>query len=166
MKKTILVLLLAGGFSLLGRSQSVAPFVIASAGEYYSNASGSIQWTMGETMTETYGSASNFITQGFEQPNDFGTSIVSTTVPVNVGLFPNPATDHVNLTFGNDAEGDYVVGIFDVLGQQIGTQKINVAAGATNVEIALGDIANGVYFITVTRLVTGASSTFKVNKVS
>lgn len=50
-------------------AQSLSPQVIASSGGYYSNGSGSLSWTLGETMTETFTSGSPQLTQGFQQPD-------------------------------------------------------------------------------------------------
>ena len=49
-------------------AQSFAPNVIGSAGTFATSASGSMAWTIGEVMIETYASNGNFFTQGFHQP--------------------------------------------------------------------------------------------------
>ncbi len=49
-------------------AQSLSPQVIASAGGYHSNANNSLSFTIGETNTQTLSSASNMLTQGFQQP--------------------------------------------------------------------------------------------------
>lgn len=48
-------------------AQSLAPQVIASAGGYQSNGSGSLSFTIGETNTQTLTSATHMLTQGFQQ---------------------------------------------------------------------------------------------------
>ena len=50
-------------------AQSFARDVIGSAGTFVTSASGSMAWTIGEVMTETYSSSGNFFTQGFHQPD-------------------------------------------------------------------------------------------------
>ena len=49
-------------------AQSLSPQVIASAGGYQSNATGSLSFTIGETNTQTLASATHMLTQGFQQP--------------------------------------------------------------------------------------------------
>ncbi len=51
------------------KAQSFARDVIGSAGTFATSASGSMAWTIGEVMMETYSSTSNFFTQGFHQPD-------------------------------------------------------------------------------------------------
>lgn len=50
-------------------AQSFEREVIGSAGTFATSPYGSMEWTIGEVMTETYGSNGNFFTQGFHQPN-------------------------------------------------------------------------------------------------
>ena len=50
-------------------AQSFSQEVIGSAGMFTTSANGSMTWTIGEVMIETYSSADNFFTQGFHQPD-------------------------------------------------------------------------------------------------
>jgi len=69
-------------------AQSFSLEVIGSAGTFATSANGSMAWTIGEVMTETYTSADNFFTQGFHQP-DKRTEEVSTTFFIPEGFSPN-----------------------------------------------------------------------------
>ncbi|MFU8844174.1 MAG: hypothetical protein ACNA7V_10250 [Bacteroidales bacterium] len=66
--KKIAQILLFSVFPLYVSAQSVSPEVIATAGDYFENSSGSLSWTLGEVMTETFSSGGNILTQGFQQP--------------------------------------------------------------------------------------------------
>ena len=48
-------------------AQSLSPQVIASGGGFQSNTIGSLSFTIGETNTQTLSSATNMLTQGFQQ---------------------------------------------------------------------------------------------------
>ena len=48
-------------------AQTLKPDIVATAGNYYSNATGSLSWSMGEPITATYSGGSNILTQGFQQ---------------------------------------------------------------------------------------------------
>lgn len=146
-------------------AQSVSPEVIASAGDSYTNASGSISWTLGEPMGETYSSANNILTQGFQQPWDFGTNVSNPFTPVNAELFPNPTTDFVNLQFGNNSNGLYVIEVCNALGQQISSSQF-VATPFARTSVSLVDFADGFYFITVRKADGTESSTFKITRNS
>ena len=54
-------------FSLFFLSSTNAQEVITTAGDYHSAASGSLSWTLGEVLTETYSTGLNSLTQGFNQ---------------------------------------------------------------------------------------------------
>jgi len=67
MKRLLIIPLLAAYPCLHG--QSLTPQVIASSGGYFTNGSGSLSWTIGETITETFTAGSSQLTQGFQQPD-------------------------------------------------------------------------------------------------
>src|ERR1035437_11096031 len=50
-------------------AQSFATDVIGSAGTFATSTGGSMAWTIGEVMIETYSSSNKFFTQGFHQPD-------------------------------------------------------------------------------------------------
>ena len=41
--------------------------IISTSGDYFENTTGSISWTIGESMIETYTNGSEILTQGFQQ---------------------------------------------------------------------------------------------------
>jgi len=165
MKKQILFLGILSGTSMLINAQSVSPDVIASGGDYYSNANGSISWTLGEPMGETYTSVNNILTQGFQQPWDFGMNIPNAQTPVNADAYPNPTTDVVNLQFGDNSNGVYVIEVCNTLGQLVSTTQFS-ASPAARTSVSLADFADGIFFITVRKLDGTETSTFKITKNS
>lgn len=93
-------------YFLLVRAQSFTPDVIGSAGTFATSASGSMSWTIGEVMTETYSSAGNFFTQGFHQPDtSFVISVIENSQP-NISVYPNPIIDNVVIDF-SASSGNY-----------------------------------------------------------
>jgi Secretion system C-terminal sorting domain len=164
MKKTLITALFVFA-AMLTQAQTVARSVIGSCGESFVNANGSIQWTIGETAVETYSSSSNFVTQGFQQPDANPTGITEQHATIDLDLFPNPATDHVTLQFGADASGEYVVEVFNALGQQLSSQAINVTSGSRS-DISVSTLADGIYFVSVRKVNSNASTSFKINKIS
>lgn len=70
MKKTLLLfisLTLGLAFQHI-QAQSLAREVIGSAGTFALSSSGSMAWSIGEVMVETYATSNSFFTQGFHQP--------------------------------------------------------------------------------------------------
>lgn len=164
MKKFILSTACPVLITCLLNAQSISPEVIASAGEYYSNVNGSISWTLGEPMGETYSQTNNIITQGFQQPTDFGTRVIVGD-PVNAEVYPNPTADIVNLQFGDNTNGQYVIEVFNTLGQQLKTSTFN-ATPSSKATVSLFDYSDGIYFITVRKTDGTESSTFRITKNS
>ncbi len=99
MKRSILIFL-ASLFTLSAESQYKQD-VIASAGGYNTATGISISWTLGETIIPTFTSSDNtlILTHGFQQ------QLIVTAVEENledlvkVTVYPNPASDNVNIKF-------------------------------------------------------------------
>lgn len=67
---------------------------------------------------------------------------------IGMEVFPNPATENVNVKF--DAKGgDYAVTITDLSGRAVATESIANATGAQQVAMPLAGLASGNYLITV-----------------
>ncbi|MGD0710407.1 MAG: hypothetical protein ABR968_04440 [Bacteroidales bacterium] len=93
MKSKFLVLIAVLGIcGLTARSQTLSPTVISSSGGFYNNSSGMLSTTVAEmTMVQTFQSGSNFLTQGFQQPEDYTVGIVETpVVSGDILIYPNP----------------------------------------------------------------------------
>lgn len=164
MKHTLLTATAIISCALCLNAQSISPDVIASAGDYFSNTSGSVSWTLGEPMGETYTSTNNIVTQGFQQPWDFGTFVYNET-PVNAEVYPNPTADVVTLQFGDDASGLYVIEVYNTLGQQLSSAQYT-ASPSGKTSVSLKDFADGIYFITVKKIDGTETSTFRITKNS
>ncbi len=132
------ILIVAGLISSAGwlHAQSVSPDVIASGGDYFSNSGGSVSWTLGEPMGETYQSANNFLTQGFQQPWDFGT-VTNSNQPVNADVYPNPTTGMITV---QHAEG-YTFRLFDYQGRLV----LSALLTAAKQQLTVSSYPSGIY---------------------
>ena len=68
-KKIIFIVLIMSQWSLV-RSQTISRQVISNAGGTLSGGSNQITFNIGETVIPSFSSATNLITQGFEQPEN------------------------------------------------------------------------------------------------
>lgn len=118
---------------------------------------------MGEPMGETYASTNNKLTQGFQQPWDFSTGFHNPSAPVNAEVFPNPTAGAVQLQFDNASTGQYMIEVYNALGQQMSATQFT-ATPSSRATVSLAEFANGIYFITVRKIDGTESSTFKVTK--
>ncbi|HTA81805.1 MAG TPA: T9SS type A sorting domain-containing protein [Bacteroidia bacterium] len=143
-------------------AQSLQPKVIACSGNFATSATCSMTWTLGEVMTDTYSSASNFLTQGFNQPDtDFVTALISVNLEENITVYPNPAINYITVNL-HDAPGNHIIHLYNVLGQLIIEE--NIPAGQQEFRIFIGDFVNGLYLINIINPESSSSSSFKISK--
>jgi hypothetical protein len=62
-------------------------------------------------------------------------------------VFPNPATNHMNLAVSNSSMGTMTISIIDVQGKLFYTEKINKAATQLTTPINVSQLPNGTYFL-------------------
>lgn len=91
-------LLSAVFFLLISPSGLVAQEVIATDGDHFSNSGGSISYTIGEPVTETYTGTSTILTQGFQQSTLVVTAIFEPGgINCEITAYPNPVSDFVTV---------------------------------------------------------------------
>ena len=145
-------------------AQSTSPDVIASSGDYFSNANYSVAWTLGEAMGETYSSANNFLTQGFHQP-DYGTLTFTENQNsgINIIAFPNPVINDLNISFGN-SKGTYLIKVFDAIGNLLVVNSF-VSNGHSSFQIPFSIYSSGIYLLQIINSNTFSKSSYTIIKV-
>jgi hypothetical protein len=154
-----LLFLFAFVFTQTAKAQSLEPTVIASDGGFAVLGSGTIAWTLGETVTETFSNANNSLTQGFHQPSLINVNGIGGVAIPGMSVYPNPAAESININLTHLPAGDYSIALFDVLGNKV--SEMNVADNRI-VFLPLTPFANGVYLLTVSSV--SFSQSFKVIK--
>ena len=92
MKKTAFVL-----FSLFATISVSAQEVVSTQGDSYSNASASIDFTIGEVVINTGTDGTNDLTQGFHQTNWNLLGVEDFAPNYEAIIFPNPTQDVLNI---------------------------------------------------------------------
>lgn len=146
-------------FVQTAKAQSLEPTVIASDGGFAVLPSGTIAWTIGETVTETFTGTGNILTQGFHQPSSINLNGVGGVPAPGMSVYPNPAAEGININLTHLAAGEYTVQLFDVLGNKVAEVT---AYDNTIVFLPLTEFANGVYMLTVSSV--SFSQSFQVIK--
>lgn len=133
MKKHVLTLTALGIVCFVNAQE-----VVSTQGDSYSNASGSIDFTIGEVVIETGTDGTNDLTQGFHQTNWNFLGVEDFAPNYEAIIFPNPTVDMLNIrtsTFENvrytlyDAQGKLV--LQDMLSsEQTPIQVSHLAPGA------------------------------------
>ncbi len=103
-------------WSIRTEGQQITPTVISNGGHYQKTGSFSLEWTLGEWVTETIKGSANTITQGFHQTN---LTVVSTSNPgiSGVSLYPNPFES--SLTILNESGSPLVLHLINQEGKCI-----------------------------------------------
>jgi hypothetical protein len=69
----------------------------------------------------------------------------------SVSMYPNPATDKVNVSYVLDRTSDVTVTITDLAGKAVSTtSQSSVSAGANAIALNTADLSNGVYVVSLT----------------
>jgi len=84
--------------------QTISNEVISSAGETQSNATVSIDFSVGEPAIETISNSSNTLTQGFHQTQFLYINLTEIHDPINVISYPNPVVNELTVEIPNNSQ--------------------------------------------------------------
>jgi hypothetical protein len=121
--------------------------VAATSGNYFQNNSGSICYTIGESVIATYNQKGTVLTQGFQQ------SILSVSIQVDeltgwgasISAFPNPAINRLTLKVPDIKLLYLKYVLIDMNGTVFMQEKIE----STETEIPVNKLRGGAYLIKV-----------------
>ena len=124
---SILILFIA--FSTQFIAQDLDHYVIGSDGGHSRNNQFSLDYTIGEVVTEFGEDTLNnvHLTQGFQQTMLAIVSVEEHVLDIEIDVYPNPAVDYLNVSIPTLQE-DMQFALFDMQGKLIEQQKINSQA--------------------------------------
>ena len=64
-------------------------------------------------------------------------------------VYPNPATDVLNLEVNASQTSEMAISVFNSMGQKVMEQQANLNAGINTTAISTSDLSSGIYFVTV-----------------
>jgi hypothetical protein len=147
MKRYILILITSlFVFNAAAQKQEV----ISSAGGYYTATGITLSWTLGETIIPSYGPTNGLIlTHGFQSV--LRTVIVEENLDtqVKVVVFPNPASDYLNISFAEPLDAEVNLMLIDAQGKLFKTQVIEAAA--SEIQLNFQDLPSGIYLLRLTK---------------
>lgn len=182
-KKVLLTISSWAVLALVAHGQSVDRHVTVPAGDYYQSSKHSLSVTIGEPVTGTLSSGSHILTQGFQQ-GTWAVELVDScenppcdsilppcenppcdTLSVKgnellVKMWPNPATNHVNISLDHTAKGNYTFVLLDVQGKAIQTGRLE----GNNATIDLQGLPGNIYLVRVGDKQSGEFLTFRLIK--
>jgi hypothetical protein len=152
MKKQALVL-----FSLFATIYVSAQEVVSTQGDSYSNANGSIDFTIGEVVINTGTDGTNDLTQGFHQTNWNFLGVEDFAPNYEAIIFPNPTEDVLNIKTSMFENVTYT--LYDAQGKLV----LQDILSAEQTPIQVSQLATGNYSLTLTNE-TQNLKTFKLVK--
>ena len=136
---------------------ATAQEVVSSQGQTYSNANGSIDFTVGEVIINTGSNGTNDLTQGFHQTNWNFLGVEDFAPDYQATIFPNPTEDVLNIRTSAFENVTYT--LYDAQGKLV-MQNI---LSAEQTPIQVSQLAPGSYSLTLNNE-TQNLKTFKLIK--
>jgi Secretion system C-terminal sorting domain len=159
----LILLLLFSGTS--GFAQDLAPKVLVPAAGL--TTAGVIEYsqTIGETAVETVSNAGYILTQGFQQPR---IQITALAQPEGNGVdvYPNPATDYVNVKLYGDEARKFRIDVINITGMVVNSVTMDFSDKYFYIEqIDVAGLKYGFYFVRVTSDDGTIKRVFKIEKM-
>jgi len=129
--------------------------------------SGAIHYsqTIGETAIEIINSSGFVLTQGFQQP---GITIVPEERELGNGVdvYPNPATDFINVKLFGDVARKFRIDIVNITGTIVSSEKLDFIDSFFYIQqVAVDRLFKGLYFVRVVSDDGVISRVFKIEKM-
>ncbi len=100
-----------------------------------------VVWVQNPTTKEIYQSAFSSFTIGMDQ---------QTRNDIIRNIYPNPATDKVNIELNIPSTENVTISLINNLGQQIQVNNMGSISGAQNFTLNTSNLPQGIYFVSVT----------------
>jgi hypothetical protein len=146
-------------------SQQLSHQVLVPAAGVMSSGSLNYSQTIGETAIEIFSGAGYVFTQGFQQP------CIKVAPEINnvgngVNVFPNPATDYVNVKLFGEVARDFKIEVITIAGLVVSIETINFIGKYAYIhQIKMENLKNGIYFVRVRSEDGIINRTFKIEKM-
>jgi len=138
--------MISASLTLWGNEVIEAQQVISSMGGSLQNSSGTLSYTLGELVIDTYTSGSVTITQGFHQPKITVTEINELSDPdFLITVFPNPTNAIITLQTEKAITGKIKYALFDLNGKVLLDGELE----NDKTEITFESMNPGIYFIKI-----------------
>jgi len=133
---------------ILSNSFSYSQEVVSSDGNFIVGSGGSLSWTLGEMISETFENQSLYLTQGFQQP-DLG-SLGSSSLLLNndISIYPNPFTTFINLS-GKSINSTFILKMYDSQLRLVLETEFFFHSANNPVVIPLSNLPNGLYILSI-----------------
>lgn len=119
--------------------------VVSASGDFFTNSNGSISWTMGEPISESFVVNQKVLSQGFQQSSQNYTAISIITNTNLLSIFPNPFDEIIHLQ-NQTEEKELMLSLYDE--KMALVKKKTIQTGFSNEStITFLNLEAGVYFL-------------------
>ncbi|MBL7778641.1 MAG: T9SS type A sorting domain-containing protein [Chitinophagales bacterium] len=153
-------LLLSGA---LARSQSLSPTVVASNGKQLTGPGIQLSYTVGEVAVTTKIAGASTLTQGFHQSYKNAVGIAMVETPVSITVFPNPATNYVQVKMEGSLAQSIIIRLYSLSGQLV-KEESSFTPGLTTVDVT--ELTAGVYLLQVADHNGNLKGIYRIEKIS
>ena len=137
----ILLIILFTVIGTSGFSQQISASLLCSGGESFVITEQSLEFAIGEIITETYQANSNVLSQGFIQGSPQGIGINEDIIKnTDVRIFPNPAQNQITVS---SKKAPMKIEIIDLQGRKLYTNQYPQQTEKLNVE----NLQKGIYLL-------------------
>jgi hypothetical protein len=149
MKRFILIVFVS--LFVLSAGAQVKQEVIASAGRDVSLSNISLTWTVGEVIVPNYAAPDNSIytTQVFQYKIILVDIEENIDTPVKVTIYPNPASENINISFEEPLDGEVKLMMINSQGKPVMTDVIEDQT--VEKMLNLQDLSSGIYYLKLTK---------------
>jgi hypothetical protein len=123
---------------------------INTAGGIASGSGGSVSFSIGQVVYQTYTGTNGSVAKGVQQPFEISlvTGIEETEgITFTVSAYPNPVADCITLSINEFGIANLSYHLFDINGKLLRSEKIT----GSNTNIEMGKFVTASYFLKVTR---------------
>ncbi len=154
----VFCLLIANAISVNGQTENLQ--VINSTGGTSENEGYSIEWSVGEisSVNQMNSEDSTYLfTNGFVQPMQLSDKNLGTNVSSdNIRIFPNPATDILEIDFLQSISGKILIQLSNNAGQVIYTDEVMVHGFGFIKKINMKSFIKGNYSLRIQKIILGS----------
>ena len=120
--------------------------LVSTGGGYFSGASGSISWSVGELIVATFANENTALTQGFHQTYTWGVFVNELETEEHFFTYPNPAKDHFYVVspYAEGQSYDYI--LMDFTGKMVARGTLQNSPE----RISMSGLQSSVYFLRIT----------------
>lgn len=98
----------------------------------------------GGVLTENYIYACHIIPEGLGVNENISINPMNAT-----RVYPNPATDVLNIEVNASQASEMSISVFNIMGQNVMNQNVNITTGMNTRSISTSELNSGIYFVTV-----------------